>query len=76
LAWSDDTNGQHEIYFQQFDWGARPLAPARRITRNGTSSLIPAIERLRDGFALAWNEYVPGADGRAGTSEIAFTTVR
>jgi hypothetical protein len=76
LAWSDDTNGQHEIYFQQFDWGARPLAPARRITRNGTSSLIPAIERRRDGFALAWNEYVPGADGHAGTSEIFSAIVR
>jgi hypothetical protein len=75
LAWSDDTNGQHEIYFQRFDWGARPLEPARRITRNGTSSLIPAIEPWLDGFALAWNEYVPGADGRAATSEIAFTTV-
>ena len=76
LAWSDDTNGQHEIYFQLFDWGARPLAPARRITRNGTSSLIPAIERLRDGFALAWNEYSPAAEGHAGTSEVAFVVVR
>ena len=76
LAWSDDTNGQHEIYFQLFDWGARPLVPARRITRNGTASLIPAIAGLPDGFALAWNEYVPAAEGHAGTSEIFSAIVR
>ena len=76
LAWSDDTNGQHEIYFQQFDWGARPLFPAKRITRNGTSSLIPAIDAWRDGFALAWNEYSPAAEGHAGTSEIFSAIVR
>jgi hypothetical protein len=75
LAWSDDTSGQHEIYFQPFDRFSRPLAPARRVTRNGTSSLIPAIEPWRDGFALAWNEYVPGAEGHVGTSEIAFAIV-
>ena len=56
--------------------GAPGRFPANRITRNGTSSLIPAIERLRDGFALAWNEYVPAAEGHAGTSEIAFVVVR
>ena len=76
LAWSDDTNGQHEIYFQEFDWGTRPLSAAKRITRNGTSSLIPAIERTRDGFALTWNEYVPAAEGHAGTSEIFSAIVR
>ena len=29
-----------------------------------------------DGFALAWNEYVAPADGKAATSQIAFTIVR
>lgn len=76
LAWSDDTAGQHEIYFQPFDAIGNPLAEARRITDNASSSLIPAIVPWRDGFALAWNEYVPGAPGRhAGTSEIAVAVV-
>jgi hypothetical protein len=75
LAWSDTADGQLEIYFQPFNAAGRPLSDARRVTRNATSSLIPAIEAWRTGFALAWNEYVPGAEGHAGTSEIAFTVV-
>lgn len=75
LAWSDTVDGQLEIYFQSFDAGGRPLSDARRVTSNATSSLIPAIEPWREGFALAWNEYVPGAEGHAGTSEIAFAIV-
>ena len=76
LAWSDDSEGQHEVYFQAFDADAMPLGPARRITRNPTSSLIPAIRATRDGFALLWNEFKPGAEAHAGTSEIAFASVR
>jgi hypothetical protein len=76
LAWSDDSEGQHEVYFQRFDAAGQPVAEARRITRNGTSSLVPAIRAWMDGFALAWNEFKPGAEAHAGTSEIAFTIVR
>jgi hypothetical protein len=76
LAWSDDTEGQHEVYFQAFDPMGRPLAEPTRVTSNSTSSLIPAIEPWRDGFALAWNEYVPATEGHVGKSEIAFGIVR
>jgi hypothetical protein len=76
LAWSDDSEGQHEIYFQALDEAAQPLAPPRRVTANRTASLIPAVEPWQDGFALAWNEYVPVAEGHVGTSEIAFAIVR
>jgi hypothetical protein len=76
LAWSDDVDGQMEIHFQPFDSAGRPRAAAQRLTRNSTSSLIPAIEPWGSGFALAWNEYVPAAEGHAGTSEIAFVVVR
>jgi hypothetical protein len=76
LAWSDNSEGQHEVYFQPFDAAGRPLAEPRRITRNRTSSLVPAIRSWRDGFALAWNEFRPGLEAHAGTSEIAFALVR
>ena len=76
LAWSDDSTGQHEVYFQAFDARPAPLGPPRRITRTPTSSLIPAIRPWRGGFALAWNEFKPGAEAHEGTSEIAFAIVR
>jgi len=80
LAWCDNTQGQHEVYFQAFDAGGAPAAPPQQLTRNATDSLIPAIQPAGDGFAIAWNEYVPtrrdvheAADAR---SEIAFALVQ
>jgi hypothetical protein len=75
LAWSDNTEGQHEVYFQPFDADGLPLSGPARVTTNATSSLIPAIEPWGDGFALAWNEYLPAAEGQVGKSEIAFAIV-
>jgi hypothetical protein len=57
LAWSDDSTGQHEIYFQDFDRDGRARSGARRLTRTGAASLIPAIRPWGPGFALAWNDY-------------------
>ena len=76
LAWCDNTAGQHEIYFQAFDRSGRAQMQALRVTDNSMSSLVPAIEPWRDGFALAWNEFVPGEPGgHGGRSEIAFALV-
>lgn len=74
LAWSDKTPGAHEIYFQTFDGGGMPLESARRLTRTNAWSLVPAIRPWRNGFALAWTEYLP-ASGEAhdGTGEVSFT---
>jgi hypothetical protein len=78
LAWNDNTEGQHEIYFQSFDRDGKALAQPQRVTRNETDSLIPAIKPSGNGFALAWNEYVPEAGGShaGGRSEIAFALVK
>jgi hypothetical protein len=76
LAWSDNTEGEHEIYFQAFAPNGHALAPARRVTTNSSASLIPAIVPAGDGFALAWNEYVAAAKGKPASSQIAFTLVR
>ena len=76
LAWSDNTEGQHEIYFQPFGPDGRPLSAARRLTTNSSASLIPAIVAAGDAFALAWNEYVPAVADKAASSQVVFTIVR
>lgn len=66
LAWSDDTLGQQEVYFQSFDRQGHPLGDAQRMTQTAASSLIPAIRPWRSGFALAWNEYTGPPNGAHG----------
>ncbi|MDP6582218.1 MAG: hypothetical protein QF681_16315 [Vicinamibacterales bacterium] len=79
LAWSDDHDGQGEIYFQAFEPDGSPLAAPRRLTDNTTASRIPAIEPIGDGFALVWNEDVIAerslSHGTGGRSEIVFLRV-
>ena len=79
LAWSDDSSGNYEVFFQPFDAAGTPLEPVRRLSDTPTNSLVPAIEPWRDGFALAWDEVVfppAGAPGEATRGEIVFSTVR
>ena len=79
LAWSDDSSGNYEVFFQPFDAAGTPLEPVRRLSDTPTNSLIPAIEPWRDGFALAWDEVVfppAGAPGEATRGEVVFSTVR
>jgi hypothetical protein len=81
LAWSDDSDGAYDIYFQTFDRTGRPIVQARRLTSTAADSLIPAIRSWNGSFALAWNEvsYMPpepeghSPDAR---SEIMFSLVR
>ena len=78
LAWSDDTGGESEVYFQAFDAVGAALDAAERLTSNSTASLIPAIQPWGDGFALAWNEDVVEERGdhrSGGRSDIVFVTV-
>ena len=79
LAWSDDHDGQSEVYFQAFEPDGSPLAAPRRLTDNTTASRIPAIEAVGDGFALVWNEDIIGeralSHGTGGRSEIVFLRV-
>ena len=78
VAWSDDTDGEAEVYFQGFDATGTPLHAAERVTNNPTASLIPAIQPWGDGFALAWNEDVVeerGDHGSGGRSDIVFAIV-
>ena len=79
LAWCDDSSGNYEVFFQSFDSGGNPLAPPRRLSDTPTSSMIPAIQSWRDGFALAWDEVTPARNGvhdEDTRAEVVFTTVR
>jgi hypothetical protein len=79
LAWSDDTDGNYEVYFQSFDAGNYPQLAPQRLTETPTNSLIPAITPWGDGFAVAWDEVTPGAEGmhdEATRAEVLFMTVR
>ena len=79
LAWSDDTGGNYEIHFQPFDAAGASLGPVVKVADTAADSMIPAIEPWRDGFALAWDEVVPGAQGVHDAStraEVLFATVR
>lgn len=78
LAWSDDSVGQFEIYFRPFAVSGDALGAQQRITNNATNSLIPAIEPLQGGFALAWSEVTPaegGAHDPNTRAEVLFTVV-
>ena len=79
LAWSDDSSGNYEVFFQPFDAAGNPLAPFRRLSDTPTDSMIPAIKPWRDRFGLVWAEVSFGArtvhrDNTRG--EVVFTTVR
>lgn len=78
LAWSDDSVGQHEVYFQSFDASGNSVSDPSRLTHNRTASLIPSIRPSADGFMLTWNEVVPdprGIHGPDTRSEIVVTVV-
>ena len=56
LTWSDDSSGQHEVFFQAFDVLGDRIGEERQVTWTPSASLIPAIRPWRTGFILAWNE--------------------
>ena len=75
LAWCDDSSGNYEVFFQSFDAGGNPAAPAQQASDTATSSMIPAIKPWGDGFALAWDE-VEGLYTESMRGEVVFKTVR
>jgi hypothetical protein len=76
VAWSEQTHDGYAIELQRFD--ALGKAGSRRALSSGAAqSLTPSIRAWREGFALAWNDYRPGAAAEAhgnsagGSSSIA-----
>lgn len=63
LAWSDDTNGPYDVYFQIFDTSGEAVSAASRITASQSQSLIPALRSWGNGFLVAWNEVAPADTG-------------
>jgi len=65
LAWCDDTEAQHEVYFAEFDAKGARRGALHRLSNTLAESLIPSIHPWRLGFAVAWNEY-EGTGGHNG----------
>jgi hypothetical protein len=68
LTWSDDSAGNYEVFFREFDAEAKPIADEIRLAETSANSMIPAIEPWRDGFALVWDEVAP--DPESETEEL------
>ena len=78
LAWNDNEEGPHEMYFQSFDASGVAVTPATRLTNTAENSLIPAIQPWNEGFILVWNEVIPGEHGSgpaSSRSQIVIQTV-
>jgi Tol biopolymer transport system component len=60
VVWSDDTQGNHEIFFKRSNDGGATWAATRRVTNNAGRSELPAI--AVDGFniSVAWMDDTPG----------------
>jgi hypothetical protein len=66
LAWCDDTEAQHEVYFAEFDAAGTRRGEVQRLSHTLADSLIPSIHAWRSGFAVAWNEYAGTGPRRGG----------
>jgi len=65
LTWSDDSAGNYEVFFQEFDAHAAPLSDERLLAETPANSLVPAIEPWGEGFALVWDEVVADEESHA-----------
>tara|TARA_A100001391_G_scaffold130111_6_gene89473 strand:+ start:31271 stop:32344 length:1074 start_codon:yes stop_codon:yes gene_type:complete len=63
LAWSDEENGQRDIFAQTFDSSGKPLSPPRNLSDSAETSSVPAIRAYGEGFLVAWNDYVMSGGG-------------
>lgn len=61
VAWYDTRDGNPEIYLRLLDDQGRPSGPERRLTETADASYEASLERLGDGFAVAW--YDQASDG-------------
>lgn len=80
LAWTDDTGGHTDAYFQVFSPSLDPEAPARALLHTHDTASIPSVAAAGSGFAIAWNEYAQDktteAHGEVRTSKAMLARVR
>jgi hypothetical protein len=62
VAWYDLRDGNAEIYLRLLDGSGHPSSPEHRLTETPDSSYEASLERLGDGFVIAW--YEQSTDGR------------
>ncbi|MBI4181483.1 MAG: BNR-4 repeat-containing protein, partial [Candidatus Aenigmarchaeota archaeon] len=67
IAWTDDRDGNAEIYYTKLDSGGSPLVGETRVTSAGEDSSFPSLVADSQGNAhLVWS------DGRDGNHEIYY----
>jgi hypothetical protein len=77
LSWQDEVGGSTGAFVAGFDTAGRMVGTPRRLDAGAARALIPAIRPWRRGFAVAWNDFLPGAGGpqeppRSSIAEVAF----
>lgn len=75
LAWCDDSEAQHEIYFAEFDAAGTRRGEVQRLSHTLADSLIPSIHAWRGGFAVSWNEYAGAGHDEGGRSQVLLKLV-
>jgi hypothetical protein len=64
MVWSDQRDGNSEIYFVRLDPAGTKLGAEVRVTSNPARSEFPSLVQFNNGYAVAWN------DTRDGTFQI------
>jgi hypothetical protein len=77
LSWQDEVGGMTGAFVARFDSSGRMLGAPLRLDAGAARALIPAIRPWRRGFAVAWNDFLPGEGGphappRSSIAEVAF----
>jgi hypothetical protein len=57
VVWCDASEGQYELYAQEFDMAGAERSEVKRLTRSQDQTSIPAIRPYKRGFLVAWNDY-------------------
>lgn len=60
LAWVDEIEGQPQLFAQLFTAEGGALGPASLLSTGPNQAGVPVIRAYRDGFVVAWNDYVLG----------------
>lgn len=60
LAWVDEIEGQTRLFARRFTSEGRALGPASLLSTGPNQAGVPVIRGYRDGFVVAWNDYVLG----------------
>lgn len=62
LAWSDEREGQLEVYFTVLARDGQPRWPPTRLSMNARRAIRPDVVHTGDGFGTVWADWPDGRD--------------